>query len=54
MVVTVVGCSGGACGGGFAEHGGGVPADLPGEYGTARPAAAGGEHQDRRYRQHRD
>ena len=23
MVVTVVGCSGGACGGGFAEHGGG-------------------------------
>ena len=25
MVVTVVGCNGGACGGGFAEHGGGCP-----------------------------
>ena len=25
MVVTVVGCSGGAVGGGFGEHGGGCP-----------------------------
>ena len=33
MVVTVVGCSGGASGGGFAEHGGGCPlaADEPGD-----------------------
>ena len=28
MVVTVVGCSGGASGGGFAEHGGGCPLIL--------------------------
>src|SRR6266704_6660616 len=28
MVVTVVGCAGGASGGGLGEHGGGCPADC--------------------------
>jgi hypothetical protein len=38
MVVTVVGCSGGASGGGFGEHGGGCP---PGwRAGAVLPAAA--------------
>ena len=36
MVVTVVGCSGGASGGGFGEHGGGCPL-VAGELGDAAP-----------------
>ena len=36
MVVTVVGCSGGASGGGFAEHGGGCPL-VADELGDAVP-----------------
>ena len=36
MVVTVVGCSGGASGGGFGEHGGGCPL-VTDELGDAAP-----------------
>ena len=36
MVVTVVGCSGGASGGGFGEHGGGCPL-VADELGDAAP-----------------
>jgi hypothetical protein len=45
MVVTVVGDDGGACGGGFAEHGGGCPL-VTGEPGlpvVVAPAGAPGE-----------
>jgi len=38
MVVTVVGCSGGASGGGFGEHGGDCPL-VTGELGEAAPDA---------------
>ena len=37
MVVTVVGCSGGASGGGFAEHGGGCPLTCRASAGLPAP-----------------
>ncbi len=40
MVVTVVGDDGGACGGGFGEHGGGCPL-VTGEPGLPVVARAG-------------
>ena len=42
MVVTVVGCSGGASGGGFGEHGGGCPL-VTAEPGLPVVAASAGE-----------
>src|SRR5580704_1449909 len=45
MVVTVVGDSGGACGGGFAEHGGGCPL-VTGEPGLPVVVAPAGALRD--------